>query len=177
GAGWGEVDETQLSPAGRVQIDTSLEMLQALETHLADIRRRLLAAARGLRGAKVLTERLYGVGPVTALALVCWLGGAGRFSSSRKAVRFAGGGCHRVLLRRQTQAPAGCPGKARRCCAGPCTRPPSPTPVPAPRTTPTTRPSRTASAANARPSCEARKIVRQACHILTDLGDNAFVVV
>jgi transposase len=27
---------------------------------------------------------------VTALALVCWLGGGGRFSSSRKAVRFAG---------------------------------------------------------------------------------------
>ena len=30
------------------------------------------------------------MGPVTALALACWLGGAGRFSSARKAVRFAG---------------------------------------------------------------------------------------
>jgi transposase len=38
----------------------------------------------------MLAERLYGVGPATALALTCWLGGAGRFSSSRKAVRFAG---------------------------------------------------------------------------------------
>ena len=38
----------------------------------------------------MLAARLYGVGPVTALALTCWLGGAGRFSSSRKAVRFAG---------------------------------------------------------------------------------------
>jgi transposase len=85
-----QLAQTQLSPAGRVQIDTSLQMLDTLETRLAGIRRRLLAAARHVRGAKVLTDRLYGVGPVTALALVCWLGGAGRFSSSRKAVRFAG---------------------------------------------------------------------------------------
>ena len=38
----------------------------------------------------MLAAQLYGVGPVTALALTCWLGGAGRFSSARKAVRFAG---------------------------------------------------------------------------------------
>jgi transposase len=80
----------QLSAAGQLQVDTYLQMLQALEVHLADLRRRLLAAAGHLRGPKVLTERLYGVGPVTALALTCWLGGSGRFSSSRKAVRFAG---------------------------------------------------------------------------------------
>ena len=43
-----------------------------------------------LTGAKVLAARLYGVGPVTALAMTCWLAGEGRFSSSRKAVRFAG---------------------------------------------------------------------------------------
>ena len=54
------------------------------------MRHRLLAAARGLTGARVLAARLYGVGPVTGLAMTCWLGGAGRFSSSRKAVRFAG---------------------------------------------------------------------------------------
>ena len=51
---------------------------------------KLLQAARRLTGARVLAARLYGVGPVTALAMTCWLGGAGRFSSSRKAVRFAG---------------------------------------------------------------------------------------
>src|SRR2546427_667888 len=51
---------------------------------------RLLEAARGLAGARVLAAGLYGGGPVTALAMPCWLGGAGRFSSSRKAVRFAG---------------------------------------------------------------------------------------
>ena len=43
-----------------------------------------------VRGAKTLTDALYGVGPITGLALTCWLGGADRFSSARKAVRFAG---------------------------------------------------------------------------------------
>ena len=54
------------------------------------MRHQLLTAARHLAGAKVLAARLYGVGPVTALAMTCWLGGEDRFSSSRKAVRFAG---------------------------------------------------------------------------------------
>ena len=54
------------------------------------MRHQLLAEARHLRGAKVLAARLYGVGPFAALAMTCWLGGAGRFSSSRQAVRFAG---------------------------------------------------------------------------------------
>ena len=34
-----------------------------------------------------MSEKLYGVGPLASLALTCWLGGAGRFSSSRQAVR------------------------------------------------------------------------------------------
>ena len=65
-------------------------MTGALEARLEVVRHRLVDAARHLTGAKVLAERLYGVGPATALAMTCWLGGAGRFSSSRKAVRFAG---------------------------------------------------------------------------------------
>jgi transposase len=79
-----------LSPAGQLQVDTALDVLAALETRLDVLRRQLLHAARTLAGAKVLASRLYGVGPVAALAMTCWLGGAGRFSSSRKAVRFAG---------------------------------------------------------------------------------------
>ena len=79
-----------LSPAGQLQVATALDMLAALQARLDVLRHRLLAAARSLTGARVLAERLYGVGPVTGLAMTCWLGGAGRFSSSRKAVRFAG---------------------------------------------------------------------------------------
>jgi transposase len=77
-----------LSPAGQLQVDTALGMLAELEARLDVVRRRLLDAARSLTGARMLA-RLHGVGPVTALAMTCWLGGAGR-SSSRKAVRFAG---------------------------------------------------------------------------------------
>ena len=81
-----------LSPAGQLQVATALEVIEALEARLHVVRHQLLDAARHLTGAKVLAARLYGVGPVTALAMTCWLAGAGRFSSSRKAVRFAGRG-------------------------------------------------------------------------------------
>ena len=79
-----------LSPAGQLQVTTALDMLAALDARMDVVRKRVLDAARHLTGAKVLTTRLYGVGPVTGLALTCWLAGEGRFSSSRKAVRFTG---------------------------------------------------------------------------------------
>jgi transposase IS116/IS110/IS902 family protein len=79
-----------LSPAGQQQVAVAVAMLACLQAQMHALRHRLLDAARHMRGARVLAERLYGVGPLTALALTCWLGGAGRFSSARKAVRFAG---------------------------------------------------------------------------------------
>ena len=82
--------QLQVTVAGQLQVTVALDMLQVLEGHLDGLRRRLIEAARRLAGATELHARLYGVGPVTALALCCWLGGAGRFSSARKAVRFAG---------------------------------------------------------------------------------------
>ena len=84
------ITETRLSPAGQCQVATALDILAALDSHLDAVRRRLLHDARHLTGARVLAARLYGAGPITALALTCWPGGAGRFSSARKAVRFAG---------------------------------------------------------------------------------------
>jgi len=79
-----------LSRAGQLQVATALEVTEALEARMHAVRHQLLDAARHLAGAKVLAARLSGVGPVTGLAMTCWLAGAGRFSSSRKAVRFAG---------------------------------------------------------------------------------------
>ena len=79
-----------LSPGGELQVATALDMLAAVEARLGPLRHQLADAARHLTGAKVLAARLYGVGPITALALTCWLAGEGRFSSSRKAVRFTG---------------------------------------------------------------------------------------
>jgi len=82
-AGW-------LSPAGQLQVATALDVIEALEARMHELRHQLTDAARHLTGAKVLAARLYGVGPVTGLAMTCWLAVAGRFSSSRQAVRFAG---------------------------------------------------------------------------------------
>ena len=140
-----------LSAAGQLQVATALEVLEALEARLHAVRHQLLDAARHLTGAKVLAARLYGVGPVTGLALTCWLAGAGRFSSSRQAVRFAGLDIT-VPPRTARARPGGCPGRDRRCCAGPSTRPARPTPAPRPRTTATTPRSRTARTASA-PAC------------------------
>ena len=58
-----------LSPAGQLQVATALAVLAELETQLEALRHQLVDAARHLAGAKVLAERLYGVGPATALAL------------------------------------------------------------------------------------------------------------
>jgi len=161
-----------LSPAGQLQVATALDMLAAVEARLGPLRRQLRDAARHLVGAKVLAARLYGAGPITALALTCWLGGAGRFSSSRKAVRFTG-----LDVTVHSSDRKGPPGRLSR--QGP----------------PVLRWAvYEAGMTHARISApdhgyyaavkdrkngkraalsEARKIVRQACHILAELGDDA----
>jgi transposase len=162
-----------LSPAGQLQVATALEILEALEARMHELRHQLTDAARHLAGARVLAERLYGVGPLTALALTCWLGGKDRFSSSRKAVRFAGlditvysSDAKRSPGRLSRQGPpvlrwaAYEAGKAHARA---------------------TAPDHAYYAAvrdrkNSKRAAlsEARKIIRQACHILAELGDDAF---
>jgi len=161
-----------LSPAGQLQVATALEVLEALETRLHLLRHQLLAVARHLTGAKVLAARLYGAGPVTGLAITCWLAGEGRFSSSRKAVRFAG-----LDITVSSSDRKGPPGKLSR--QGP--------PVlrwavyEAGKThARTSAPDHAYYAAvkdrkNSKRAClsEARKILRQAHHILAEPGDDA----
>src|SRR5437667_8807146 len=72
-----------LSAAGQLQVATALDMLAATEARMGPLRKQLRDTARHLTGARVLEARLYGVGPVTALALTCWLAGKDRFSPSR----------------------------------------------------------------------------------------------
>ncbi len=161
-----------LSPAGQQQVATALDMIAAVEARLGPLRHQLRDAARHLTGAKVLAARLYGVGPLTALALTCWLAGKDRFSSSRKAVRFTG-----LDITVHSSDRKGPPGRLSR--QGP--------PVlrwavyEAGKThARTSAPDHRYYAAvkdrkNSKRAClsEARKIVRQACHILTELGDDA----
>jgi transposase len=171
-----EIAGAQLSPAGRVQIDIAVAVLDALDIHLETMRRRLNAVARHLHGAKTLAATLYGVGPTTALALCCWLGGADRFSSSRQAVRFAG-------LDITVYSSAGKRGPGRLSRQGPsmlrwCLYEAAKTSARA------TAPGHRYYAqvkdrvdGKRAALAQARRIVRQACHILTQLGDDAFATV
>ena len=122
----------------------------------------------------MLSARLYGVGPITGLALTCWLGGADRFSSARKAVRFAGldvtvhssdGKRSPGHLSRQG------PEVLRWCLfeAGKTHARPG-----APDHAYYAHVHERIDGKRATLS-EARKIVRQACHILTELGDDALI--
>jgi transposase len=166
------VAAAHLSAAGQQQVAIALDMLAATEAQLGPLRHQLRQAAAHLRGAKVLAARLYGVGPVTGLALTCWLGGAGRFSSSRQAVRFTG-----LDITVHSSDRKGPPGRLSR--QGP--------PVlrwavyEAGKTHARTAApdhgyyAQVKDRKNSKRAAlsEARKIVRQACHILTELGDDA----
>jgi transposase len=164
----------ELSATGRRQIATALAMLTASETQLAALRRDLVIIAGHLRGAKVLTARLYGVGPITGLALTCWLGGAGRFSSARKAVRFAG-----LDVTVHSSDGKRSPGHLSR--QGPevlrwCLYEAGKTHARgrAPDHTYYAQAQERLDGKRAALS-QARKIIRQACHILTELGDDALI--
>jgi transposase len=169
------ITATELSSAGQLQVATALSMLTALDEQLGTLRGELITTARHLAGAKVLTARLYGVGPITALALTCWLGGAGRFSSTRKAVRFAGldvtvhssdGKRSPGHLSRQgPEVLRWCVYEAGKVHA----RSSAPDHGYYAQTQQRIDGKRAALS-------EARKIVRQACHILTELGDDALTI-
>jgi transposase len=80
----------ELSPAGRELVALGLRMLDVFDLELAPLDRRLAAFARRQPGCRALIEQLYGVGPVSATAILAELGDCRRFSSSDDAVRHAG---------------------------------------------------------------------------------------
>ena len=122
-----------------------------------------------------LAESIYGVGPVTALALTCWLGGAGRFSSARKAVRFCGLESPSIPPTASAR-PGTCPGRDRRCCAGALYKAGKTHARPRPRPR-LLRRGKDRKDGKRAAFAEARKIVRRACHILSELGDDALAMV
>src|SRR5437870_2116083 len=80
----------ELCPAGRELVALGLRMLDLFDLELAPLDRQLRAFARRQRGCRALIEGLYGVGPVSATAILAELGDCRRFSSSDDAVRHAG---------------------------------------------------------------------------------------
>ena len=78
-----------LSPAAKQQVTVALRMLDHLDAELDRLRGELVGLARRQPGCQALDE-LYGIGPVTAVAIWAELGDVRRFSSSRFAVRHTG---------------------------------------------------------------------------------------
>ena len=70
-------------------MNLSLAMIEHINEELSPIEAELRAYARAQSGCRALMNH-YGVGELTSVALFSELGDTRRFSSSRKAVRFAG---------------------------------------------------------------------------------------
>src|SRR5919198_626832 len=80
----------ELSPAGRELVALALRMIDRIDLELAPLDRTLSLFARRQPGCRELIARLYGVGPVTATAIVAELGDARRFGCSDDAVHHCG---------------------------------------------------------------------------------------
>ena len=78
-----------LPATAREQTTVALAMVDALDAQLGPIDRELRAYARRQPGCRALMAH-YGIGELTAVTILAELGDAGRFSSSRDAVRYAG---------------------------------------------------------------------------------------
>jgi transposase len=89
-AGREALRRAELSPAGRQLVELGLRMLDTFDLELAPLDRELRAFARRQLGCRALIEHLYGVGPVSATAILAELGDCRRFASSDDAVRHAG---------------------------------------------------------------------------------------
>jgi transposase len=89
-AGREALASVELSPAGRELVALALRMIDGIDRELAPLDRTLSLFARRQPGCRALIARLYGVGPVTATAIVAELGDARRFGCSDDAVRHCG---------------------------------------------------------------------------------------
>ena len=83
------LEKLELSPAPRKMVDHALSMIDHINTELTPIEEELRIFARHQAGCRALMEH-YGIGELTSVAMLSELGDTRRFSSSRKAVRYAG---------------------------------------------------------------------------------------
>jgi transposase len=83
------LERLELSPSARQALTVALAMSDACDAQIAPLDRELGRYARRQGGCLALME-MFGVGPLTSVAILAELGDARRFSSSPHAVRFAG---------------------------------------------------------------------------------------
>lgn len=80
----------QMSPAGRQTMGTGLVMLDDFDAQLVPLSAQLVGLAKSQPGCRALEHELYGVGWLTAVAIVAELGDCRRFHSGDQAVRSSG---------------------------------------------------------------------------------------
>jgi transposase len=79
-----------LPGAAREQLTIALEMIDAIEVQIGPVDLALRAYARQHPGCRALIDQIYGIGPLTSVAIIAELGDTRRFQNSRDAVRYAG---------------------------------------------------------------------------------------
>jgi transposase len=79
----------ELPPAARERIEVALQLIEGLDRQLRPLERELRQLARRQPGCRALM-RHYGIGELTAPAILSELGDVARLRASRKAVRCAG---------------------------------------------------------------------------------------
>jgi transposase len=79
----------ELSCAGREKVELLLDLIAAQEGKLQALKAELEGMARSLAGPRAL-DKLYGIGPLTALVIWAELGDCRRLQRSDQAVRLAG---------------------------------------------------------------------------------------
>ncbi len=89
-AGREAIAATGLSPAGRELVALSLRTIDAIDRELVALDRSLRAFARRQPACRALIANLYGVGAISATAILAELADCGRFTSSDDAVRHSG---------------------------------------------------------------------------------------
>ncbi len=89
-AGREALAQAELSAAGRELVALALRMLDTIDRELVPLDQALRAFARRQPGCRALIAKLYGVGAITATAILAELGDARRFTSSDDAVRHSG---------------------------------------------------------------------------------------
>ena len=82
--------DAEVSGSGRQMIETGLIMLDHFDTQLNPLSAQLTGLARAQPGCRALQRELYGVGWLTAVAIVAELGDCRRFTSADQAVRSSG---------------------------------------------------------------------------------------
>lgn len=87
--GRASLSDVQVAPVAREQITIALAGVDALEARIAPLTAQLQAYARHQTGCQAVMGH-YGIGPLTAVAVLAELGDCRRFSSSRQAVRYSG---------------------------------------------------------------------------------------